>query len=34
MAFRKFTKNQPIDVVSAKRLIAEKVIGKEAYPLD
>ncbi|MBW1712708.1 MAG: acyl-CoA dehydrogenase family protein [Deltaproteobacteria bacterium] len=34
MALRKFTKNQPIDVVAAKRLVAAKVFDREAYPFD
>ncbi len=34
MAFRKFTKNQPLDAIAAKRLVARKIIDKEAYPLD
>ena len=33
MALRKFTKNQPIDVIAAKRKIAEKIVEKEEYPL-
>ncbi len=34
MALRKFTKNQPVNVIELKRRIAAKVIDKEAYPLD
>ncbi|MBW2619270.1 MAG: acyl-CoA dehydrogenase, partial [Deltaproteobacteria bacterium] len=41
MALRKFTKNQPIDVISRKRVVisrkrvvAQKVIDREGYPLD
>ena len=34
MALRKFTKNQPIDAISRKRAVAQKVIDREGYPLD
>ena len=33
MALRKFTKNQPIDAIAAKRKIAAKIIDKECYPI-
>jgi len=33
MALRKFTKNQPLDSIGRKRLVAQKVIDKEGYPL-
>lgn len=34
MALRKFTKNQPIDAVARRRLIADLVEKKGGYPLD
>jgi len=33
MALRKFTKNQPVDSIAAKRKIAAKIIDKECYPI-
>ena len=33
MALRKFTKNQPIDSIAAKRKIAAKIVEKEEYPI-
>ena len=34
MALRKFTKNQPIDAVARRRLVADLVEKKGGYPLD